>query len=37
MGSRDWGVLLQSKASYQNACIANNNPIPQPLFTIKKE
>ena len=27
-GTREWGVLLESKASYQNACIANNNPIP---------
>jgi hypothetical protein len=28
MRSRDWGLLLESKESYQNTCIANNDPIP---------
>jgi len=32
MGSREWGVLLESKASCQNTGIANNNPIPKSLF-----
>jgi hypothetical protein len=34
IGSRDWELLLESKASYQNACIANNDPIPNSPIPI---